>query len=434
MPVAGSRACPWQRALHSTSPGLPKNSQVSRCDRRQATGDRRQATGDRRQAASIGRRRDSPSSAPVRPWALPCREVRCRAPSGCLHSRELVTSGWSVTKPRQSWPANVLRTPTFDGDIAERSQVGDGTARCGRGVFASLCAGHGRATGPGRCGRCGLVASAAVGTGTFGFDVSTGLRPLRPWVNVLTNAQLGALVSESRAGNTWALNIRLNQLMAWSKDAVTDPPSEWLLLQDRRTRQCWSLAPPAWGAGDVVYHVQHAQGTTTISHRRGALEVRVCWCVDPVSAVKQMHVEVRNLVTQRAHLRLVGMVEWMMGDKRTDRATRRTAACFEPPQGGRFQGLLCMQTEEAAGFGGGNAFLCEAPASVGARDSLEHSLDWTSDYQVFFLPGEHQGASGLPSWVKSVCSIPHRYVLSGHCTLVRYRNTAAPTGRCISPF
>ena len=270
--------------------------------------------------------------------------------------------------------------------------------------------------------------------GTFGFDVSTGLRPLRPWVNVLTNAQLGALVSESGAGNTWALNIRLNQLMAWSKDAVADPPSEWLLLQDRRTRQCWSLAPSAWGAGDVVYHVQHAQGTTTISHRRGALEVRVCWCVDPVSAVKQMHVQVRNLVTQRAHLRLVGMVEWMMGDKRTDRATRRTAACFAPPQGGRFQGLLCTQTEEAAGFGGGNAFLCEAPASVGARDSLEHSLDWTSDRQVFFLPGEHQGASGLPSWVKSVCSIPHRPVLPGHCTLGRYRNTAAPTGRCISPF
>ena len=105
------------------------------------------------------------------------------------------------------------------------------------------------------------------------------------------------MVSETGAGNTWALNSRLNQLTAWSNDPVADPPAEWLLLQDRRTREVWSLTPSAWGAADVVYGVEHAQGATTIRHRRGALEVVVRWCVDPVTAIKQVFVQVRNLGT-----------------------------------------------------------------------------------------------------------------------------------------
>ena len=228
------------------------------------------------------------------------------------------------------------------------------------------------------------VGSFAPITGTFGFDVSQGLRPSKPWVNVLANAQLGALVSESGAGNTWALNSRLNQLTTWSNDPVADPPAEWLLLQDRRTREVWSLTPSAWGTADAVYRVEHAQGTTTIRHRRGALDVVVRWCVDPVTAVKQVHVQVRNLGTRREHLRLIGMVEWMMGEKRGDRATLATAPCFAPLPGGRLLGLLCTQAEAAAGFGGGTAFFCEASVGPGTDDRANDSLDWTCDRREFF--------------------------------------------------
>lgn len=221
-------------------------------------------------------------------------------------------------------------------------------------------------------------------TGTFGFDVSEALRPAKPWVNVLANAQLGAMVSESGAGNTWALNSRLNQLTAWSNDPVADPPAEWLLLQDRRTRELWSLTPSAWGAADVVYRVEHAQGVTTIRHRRGALDVQVRWCVDNVTAIKQVLVQVRNLGSRREHLRLVGMVEWMMGERRGDRATLDTAPCFAPQPDGRLLGLLCTQTQAAAGFGGGTAFFCEASAGPGTDDRANDSLDWTCDRREFF--------------------------------------------------
>ncbi len=225
-------------------------------------------------------------------------------------------------------------------------------------------------------------------TGTFGFEVSPQLRPTRPWVNVLANPHMGTLVSETGGGNTWAGNSRLNQLTAWSNDPVADPTAEWLLLQDRRTREVWSLTPSAWGAG-VPYRVEHAQGTTTITHRRGPLQVVVRWCVDAATAVKQVHVQVTNLGTQRAHLRTVAMVEWMLGEKRSDRATLTTRPFFEQADtlaqpGERLQGLLCTQTEAGAGLGGGTAFFCEASVGAGAEEQSNDSTDWTCDRSEFW--------------------------------------------------
>src|SRR5206468_5965312 len=73
----------------------------------------------------------------------------------------------------------------------------------------------------------------AARSGEYRFEVGAGVRPLRPWINVLSNAAFGAQISEAGGGYTWAVNSRLNQLTAWSNDPVADPPSEWFLLQDR---------------------------------------------------------------------------------------------------------------------------------------------------------------------------------------------------------
>ena len=133
-----------------------------------------------------------------------------------------------------------------------------------------------------------------------------------------------------------------------------------------------------------MYRVEHAQGTTTIGHRRGALEVVVSWCVDPVTAVKQVHVRVHNRGARSAHLRLIGMVEWMLGEKRSDRATLSTAPCLSALPDRRFLGLLCTQTEAAAGFGGGTAFFCATALSEGPGHQANDLPEWTCDRGEFF--------------------------------------------------
>jgi cyclic beta-1,2-glucan synthetase len=217
--------------------------------------------------------------------------------------------------------------------------------------------------------------------GAFAFEVGAGQAPQRPWCNVLANPGFGTLVSESGAGNTWALNSRLNQLTAWANDPVADPPSEWFLLQDRRTREVWSTAPSAWGADAIRYQVVHGQGLTTISHRRGPLAVSVSWCVDADTSVKQVRIRLENHGDGKAHLRIVGLVEWMMGEKRSDRATLLSKPYFVSPPGSGLIGLLCTQTEAAAGFGGGTAFFCESHEGV---DDLTHGL--TCDRRGFLTP------------------------------------------------
>ncbi len=245
--------------------------------------------------------------------------------------------------------------------------------------------------------------------GAFAFEVSATRRPLKPWVNVLANESFGAQVSEAGGGYTWAHNSRLNQLTAWSNDAVADPPSEWFLLQDRETREVWSVSPSAWGDSSASYRVVHAQGSTDITHRHGALEVSVRWCVDTESAVKQVHIRLHNRGHHSLQLRGVAMLEWMMGAQRSDRGTLHTALHRQRLPEGSLTALLCTQRESAAGFGDGTAFL----ALAGAPGQDE---DWTCDRREMF---DARGRLVLPDHLgrRSGSGLDPCAALSSHWTL-----------------
>ncbi|PIQ50717.1 MAG: carbohydrate-binding protein [Comamonadaceae bacterium CG12_big_fil_rev_8_21_14_0_65_59_15] len=222
-------------------------------------------------------------------------------------------------------------------------------------------------------------------TGDFSFEVSATQRPPRPWINVLANPHFGAQISEAGGGYTWAVNSRLNQLTAWSNDPVGDPPSEWFLLQNRKTSEVWRLTPGAGLDPGIVFHTAHGQGYTTASHRRGDLAVSLTWCVDAVTAVKQIQVTLVNQGSKTKKLRLVGMVEWLMGANRCDRATVRTAVFRQrlPLAAQKLTALLASQRESSAGFGGGTAFF----AMAGTDDELQ---DWTCDRREFFDARGHR--------------------------------------------
>src|SRR5690606_3449225 len=140
----------------------------------------------------------------------------------------------------------------------------------------------------------------------------------------LANPDFGCQVSETGAGHTWAGNSRLHQLTPWSNDPVTDSAGERFLLQDLHSREIWNLAPGA-GQADVAYTISHGQGTTTIRHRHGDRELSLVWCVDATRASKHVRVSMHNVGERTRRLRLVGLVDWMMGAQRSDRLTVRTA-------------------------------------------------------------------------------------------------------------
>jgi cyclic beta-1,2-glucan synthetase len=238
------------------------------------------------------------------------------------------------------------------------------------------------ATTPLVMARGGLVGPPAEGkfdaaSGEFSFDVNTHQRPDRPWINVLANPYFGAHISEAGGGYTWAVNSRLNQLTAWNNDPVADPPSEWFFLQNSKSDQVWRVCPSAGVEEGITFHTTHGQGYSSVSHRRGDLDVAVTWCIDSVSSVKQIHVNLVNHGARTSKLRLIGMVEWMMGANRSDRATVRTAA-WHPTLNvnlGQLTALLSTQRDRAAGFGDGTAFLAVVSDQI---------ADWTCDRREFF--------------------------------------------------
>jgi cyclic beta-1,2-glucan synthetase len=212
-------------------------------------------------------------------------------------------------------------------------------------------------------------------SGEFRFEAGARCRPRRPWINVLANRQFGTHVSEAGGGHTWAVNSRLNQLTAWSNDPVADPPCEWLLLQDLRTLQTWSVAPSARAAEGMTCHVAHGQGSTRIGHRHGDLDVTATWCVDEGKPVKQVRLHLHNRGATTLRLRAVGIAEWTLGASRADRATVRTAARPSQAPGSAGVVLLATQCEHSAGFGDGTAFMTLAsPGEEGSETD-----DWTCD-------------------------------------------------------
>ncbi|MCC7168687.1 MAG: hypothetical protein IT565_14065, partial [Rhodospirillales bacterium] len=243
--------------------------------------------------------------------------------------------------------------------------------------------------------------------GGFRFAVGAQHRPTRPWANVLANRRFGSLVTEAGGGFAWAGNSRLNQITAWSNDPVRDPPSEWLLLQDEATREVWSATASAWGAAGVAYQVTHGQGETVVRHRRGDLEVIASWCVDADAAVRQLRLRLVNHGPRTRALRLVPLVDWMMGARRLDRATTVTRMHTLRGAGVRGSVLLCTQRERSGGFGGGTAFLATFGADAwdhaagGAGTGADLDPDWTCDRREFvdargrqMLPDHFERRSG----------------------------------------
>ena len=218
--------------------------------------------------------------------------------------------------------------------------------------------------------------------GEFRFDASVFQRPAKPWVNVLANAGFGAHISEAGGGYSWALNSRLNQLTPWSNDALADPPGEWFLLQDMRTRELWHVAPSAWGDATAIYRVAHGQGYTVITHRRGDLEVSAAWCVDAQTAVKQVRLRLVNRGHRTQRLRAIGIAEWIMGGSRSDRSSTETGSFTQrlastDGTAKRVTALTCTQRDRSAGFGDGTAFLAIATSG-------EVAADWSCDRRECF--------------------------------------------------
>jgi cyclic beta-1,2-glucan synthetase len=190
----------------------------------------------------------------------------------------------------------------------------------------------------------------------------------------MANAQFGCLITESGGGFTWARNSRMNQLTPWSNDPVLDPAGEHFWAHDLDSGEVFSLLPNGDRNGALGYRVTHCAGKTRFVHQRGDLAIEFTVSVHPQASAKCLGLRLTHQGKRARRLRLVAMVEWIMGAQRRDRLTLMTEYC--PNQ----QAILARQLEHEGGFGEGTAFL------------MQHGLptrQWTCDRREFFNAEGH---------------------------------------------
>jgi len=211
------------------------------------------------------------------------------------------------------------------------------------------------------------------GTGSFSEDgreyvvvVREGAPTPAPWANVIANARLGTVVSESAPGYTWFENAHEFRLTPWLNDPVSDTGGEAFYLRDEDTGHIWSPMPlPCRGTG--AYRIRHGFGYTVYEHVEEGIASELWVFVDVTAPLKFSVLRLHNLSGRPRRLSATGYVEWVMGDLRAK--SRMHVLTERDPQ----SGALLSSNTYSTDFGGRMAFF----------DTDADGCGWTCDRLEF---------------------------------------------------
>lgn len=149
---------------------------------------------------------------------------------------------------------------------------------------------------------------------------ATAARPTpAPWVNVIANAQVGTVLSETGSAYSWTENAHEFRLTPWHNDPVTDLSGEVIYLRDEETGRFWSATPqPCPGNGR--YLTRHGFGYSVFEREGDGLHSELWVYVALDAPIKFSRLIVRNLTDRSRILSVTGYVEWVLGDLRSKSA------------------------------------------------------------------------------------------------------------------
>jgi len=146
-------------------------------------------------------------------------------------------------------------------------------------------------------------------------EIKPGTSTPAPWSNVLANARIGSVISESGAAYTWVDNAHEFRLTPWNNDPISDPSGEAFYIRDEETGQFWSPTPlPARGNG--TYICRHGFGYSVFEYAQNGISTEVWTYVAVDSPVKFVVVKVRNRSGEARRLSVTGYWEWVLGQWR----------------------------------------------------------------------------------------------------------------------
>jgi len=196
-------------------------------------------------------------------------------------------------------------------------------------------------------------------------DLPPGRKTPAPWVNVIANARLGTVVSESGASHTWYGNAQLGRITPWSNDAVGDPSGETLHLRDEESGRAFSPVPGPRESGSA-YACRHGFGYSIFEHVEDGLETELTVYVALEAPVKFLSLKIRNRKGRSRRLAVLACADLVLGDLRS-RQAMHVMTELEP-----LTGAILARNGFQGDFADAVAFLdCSEPARTVSGDRVE---------------------------------------------------------------
>jgi len=153
--------------------------------------------------------------------------------------------------------------------------------------------------------------------GSFSSDgteyvISTPRTP-RPWTNILTNGDYGAIVSQTGSGYSWRSNAQLNRISRWEQDLVKDEWGKYIYVRDNDSKKFWSAGWKPVCAEPDRYECRHGIGYTAITSLNNGIESELLMFVPNGVPLEVITVKLVNTTKKARSLSLFSYLEWNLG-------------------------------------------------------------------------------------------------------------------------
>lgn len=142
-----------------------------------------------------------------------------------------------------------------------------------------------------------------------------------PWVNVIGNSQLGAIVTETGLGASWYGNSQTNRLTSWSNDPLLNPINDTIYIRDNELGTFWTPTPSPIRELDA-YRTRHGQGYTCFEHNSHGIEQNLLIFI-PVNdnegpPIRVQRLTLTNNSSRKRILSLFSFSELVLGTNREE--------------------------------------------------------------------------------------------------------------------
>ncbi|MDD5427849.1 MAG: glycosyl transferase family 36 [Candidatus Omnitrophica bacterium] len=136
----------------------------------------------------------------------------------------------------------------------------------------------------------------------------------RPWINIMSNGEYGAIISQAGSGYSWWKNSAVARITRWLQDLIRDDMGKYIFIRDRDTKKVWSLAWKPLCPKFDLYEVRNGAGYTIITSKINGIRSSAAVFIPPDENLEIWKITIKNEDTKKRRLDLTTYFEWCLGN------------------------------------------------------------------------------------------------------------------------